>query len=382
MEDKTAVNKYILSLAAAAVFLLTVLLPAIAAPEPMFSNMNPDAVYNNPPSVKILTVSADQRPIRVSQIYTYHWNDGCGSQPGTISIWENGRQLGAWQAEGRGGSGADNVYWIVYPNITLYPGHSYEIHDSDAATWSWNEASGKCGMFELQGSYQAQTPKAKKTVKKKYGQPKAQPAASSSGSYQAQAAKAKKKEKKQTGQPKAQPAASSNGWNLVYCKTTRSNDDPRVNVFRHTENDGYVRYYIEESQEDVFAAVYNASCTIPPSSVSPGQQIVLELKINMNAKIRDKEKGTYGIGRNLSCSWDPSANMRPDVKMAGELESVNPNGHGDAKVFKNNNELWRNNSQDKTQVFYRFPKEKHGGISIYFLSFGPTGHFVTEFRYE
>ncbi|MDO5296927.1 MAG: hypothetical protein Q4F00_09900 [bacterium] len=375
-------NKYILSLAAAAVLLLTVLLPAMAAPEPMFTNINPNAVYNNPPSVKVLTVKADQRPIRVSQILTYHWNNGHGAQPGTISIWENGRQLGAWQAEGRGGSGADNVNWIVYPNITLYPGHSYEIHDSDAATWSWNEASGRCGMFELYGSYQAQAPKTKKKMKKKAGQPKAQPAASSNGSYQAQAPKAKKKEKKQTKQPKAQPAATSNGWNLVYCKTTRSNDDPRVNVFRHTENDGYVRYYIEESQEDVFAAVYNASCTIPPSSVSPGQQIVLELKINMNAKIRDKEKGTYGVGRNLWCSWDPSANMRPGVKMAGELESVKPNGHGDAKVFKCNDGRERNIAQDKTQVFYRFPKEKHGGISIYCSSHNAFGTFMTEFRYE
>ncbi len=162
-------NKYFLSLAAAAVFLLTMLLPVKAAPEPLFTNMNPNTVNNNPPSVKVLTVKADSRPILVSQISTYHWNDGCGAQPGTISIWENGRQLGAWQAKGRSGSGADNVHRIVYPNITLHPGHSYEIHDSDVATWSRNKASEDCGMFELQGSYQAQAPKAKK----KASQPKA-----------------------------------------------------------------------------------------------------------------------------------------------------------------------------------------------------------------
>ncbi len=375
-------NKYFISLAAAAAFLLIMFLPAIADPQPIFTNMNPDAVYNNPPSVNVLTVDANQRPIRVSQISNYHWNNGCGAQPGTISIWENGKQLGAWQAIGRGGSGADNVYWIVYPQITLWPGHSYEIRDSGAATWSWNEASGNCGMFELHGSYQAKAPQVKsKTKNKKAAQPPARPAASSDDQAKAPRVKSKTKNKKAV-QPPAQPAASSDGWRLVYCKTTKHGVDPCVNTFKHTENDGTVRYYIEASQEDLYAVIYKTSCTMPPASVSPGQQITLELNMAMNAKLRDIEKGPYGRSRLLYCTWDPSANMDPSCKMAGDLKSIKPNGRGSARVFKCNNGREKNISRDKVQVSYRFPKEKAGGISIYCICHGSSGTFATEFRYE
>ena len=132
--------------------LLSLAAPAMAAEEyePLYSNMNGERVESYPPKLKQITLKADLDPVLVEKITTYHWNDGYGGNgPVYISIWEGDTKLGEWQA-----TPSDNYYyWSVYPNIVTLPGHTYVIRDSETETWSYNEASGNCGMFELYGSF-------------------------------------------------------------------------------------------------------------------------------------------------------------------------------------------------------------------------------------
>ena len=120
----------------------------------MFTNFNQDVAENNPTNYRRITLKADQDPVLVQAITTYHWNNGLGATPGSISIWEGDQQLGSWQATGRNYYGMENIYWDVFPNYLMQPGHSYIIKDSGHSTWSQNETSENCGMFELRGAFQ------------------------------------------------------------------------------------------------------------------------------------------------------------------------------------------------------------------------------------
>ncbi len=132
--------------------LLSLAVPALAAEdyELQYSNMNGERVESDPPNLKQITLKGDLDPLLVEKITTYHWNEGYGGDgPIYISIWEGDTQLGEWQA-----TPSDNYYyWSVFPNIVMIPGHTYVVRDSELETWSYNEASGNCGMFELYGSF-------------------------------------------------------------------------------------------------------------------------------------------------------------------------------------------------------------------------------------
>ena len=132
--------------------LLSLTVPALAAEdyELQYSNMNGERVESDPPSVKQIKLKGDLDPLLVEKITTYHWNEGYGGDgPIYISIWEGDTKLGEWQA-----TPSDNYYyWSVFPNIVMIPGHTYVVRDSELETWSYNEASGNCGMFELYGSF-------------------------------------------------------------------------------------------------------------------------------------------------------------------------------------------------------------------------------------
>ena len=132
--------------------LLSLAVPALAAEdyELQYSNMNGERVESDPPKLKQITLKGDLDPLLVEKITTYHWNEGYGGDgPIYISIWEGDTQLGEWQA-----TPSDNFYsWSVFPNIVMIPGHTYVVRDSELETWSYNEASGNCGMFELYGSF-------------------------------------------------------------------------------------------------------------------------------------------------------------------------------------------------------------------------------------
>lgn len=159
MFDKTFGNgkgsimkKSILILVLAAV-LLMVLVPAFADDDRTFwSNFNTDPVKNGPKYFISVQVKESEKPVAITRIRTYHWNSGNGAAPGTICVYEgNNVEIGCWQAVGRSAYGTANVYWEALTDLTLYPGHSYRVKVSDPSTWSYNEASKNCGMFELYG---------------------------------------------------------------------------------------------------------------------------------------------------------------------------------------------------------------------------------------
>ena len=123
--------------------------PALAAGvsdyELYYTNFNGDRVENG---IDYCPGFAVEKDLLVQAVTTYHWNDGYGSPPGTISIynWDD-ELIGTWNAVGRDG----DVNWDIFPNIVLRAGQSYYITDSDEATWSCNAQSNYTGFVEVRG---------------------------------------------------------------------------------------------------------------------------------------------------------------------------------------------------------------------------------------
>lgn len=105
----------------------------------VFDNNNIDGVANGPSQPTVFTLATDTL---ISGITAYHWNDGRGATPGTISLkGDDGSFYGPWTATGLYGT----LYWYVSPNIVL-PAGSYTIICSDPSTWSTNYESNYRGM--------------------------------------------------------------------------------------------------------------------------------------------------------------------------------------------------------------------------------------------
>jgi hypothetical protein len=118
-------------------------------PRVIFNNWNIDRVYNNPQSPTRFNIG---RETHIKEISNYHWNDGRGSSPGTISlVHEDGTMYGPWPVTATPGQGgAPNVSWSCYPNSSIPPGN-YTVKDSDPSTWSHNNASQKAGFSMIKG---------------------------------------------------------------------------------------------------------------------------------------------------------------------------------------------------------------------------------------
>ena len=120
----------------------------------VWSNYNIDGVYNGAEYAPAITVD---QTVRVMSINTYHWNGGQGVLPGEIALVDHTDEanpvvLGQWEATPRDGYlGAPNVYWDVFCDVTLEPGHTYVVYDSDWQTWSYNDGSDGEGFVELRG---------------------------------------------------------------------------------------------------------------------------------------------------------------------------------------------------------------------------------------
>lgn len=113
-----------------------------------FDNGNAFGVQNGPSRPTVFTIGA---ATLVTFIQDYHWNNGRGAAPGTISLKDDrGRIVGTWNASGRAGQGGGMVYWVCEPNVVLLPG-SYTVVDSDPSTWSQNSGSGGAGMTHIEG---------------------------------------------------------------------------------------------------------------------------------------------------------------------------------------------------------------------------------------
>jgi hypothetical protein len=77
----------------------------------------------------------------VTEICTYHWNNGAGSSPGEITLKAaDGTVYGPWKTTLR-----NKVYWIAEPKRDI-PAGTYTLIDSDPATWAQNSSSGGTGM--------------------------------------------------------------------------------------------------------------------------------------------------------------------------------------------------------------------------------------------
>ncbi len=114
------------------------------------STFNSGGVVNGAEACPLYTAEDD---IVLKAVSTYHWNGGSGAAPGSIRIYDMTEEesvlIGTWDATARAGSGADNVYWDVFPNIQLEKGHKYHIKDSDPETWSTNDQASNMGFVEL-----------------------------------------------------------------------------------------------------------------------------------------------------------------------------------------------------------------------------------------
>ncbi|MBV8394678.1 MAG: PKD domain-containing protein [Actinobacteria bacterium] len=115
----------------------------------------------------------------LTQITTYHWNNGQGAPPGTLSLKTTGQTIGPFPAKASAGQGgAKNVNW--YANVStskpVVLNGVYSCVDSDPSTWSSNQQSHGTGFCTVYGvpavKKAAAAPKAKTKSK-----PKAKPAA-------------------------------------------------------------------------------------------------------------------------------------------------------------------------------------------------------------
>ncbi|EHL16964.1 hypothetical protein HMPREF9629_00206 [Peptoanaerobacter stomatis] len=114
------------------------------------SSFKTDATQNNPKGYTSFMFEITKR-YSLKSITTYHWNNGRGMDPGTISLYDDkGNSIGSWNAEARGSSGAQKVNWDVFPDIIIEPGQYY-IYDSSPETWSSSVASNFIPFVELKG---------------------------------------------------------------------------------------------------------------------------------------------------------------------------------------------------------------------------------------
>ncbi len=141
---------------AAATPAVTILVPT-AAPTPdfsgeavaLFSNSNDGVIRDGATGPAELVIEA---LTRVTYVQTYHWHNGKGVTPGTISITgPDGTVYGPWQATGTDGQGGvKNAYWEAKPMVELEPG-TYLVDDSDPATRGTNDGMGGIGQTIVHG---------------------------------------------------------------------------------------------------------------------------------------------------------------------------------------------------------------------------------------
>ena len=112
--------------------------------------VNTEGVYNSARYCPLFTPDKD---VKLCALTTHHWNESLGAAPGCIRIYDvtDGEEvlLGTWEATARDAEYVENVYWDIFPDITLEAGHTYHIVDSDPETWSTNMTSEEMGFVEL-----------------------------------------------------------------------------------------------------------------------------------------------------------------------------------------------------------------------------------------
>jgi hypothetical protein len=116
----------------------------------IYNSWNADAVGNNPSILPVFTLSS---PMTITSVLDYHKNDGLGGNPSgaTISLYSvpSDNLVGSWPVFAVGPIPTPNIEFEAFPGITLGAG-SYEVVDSDSATWSFSTTDLEHGL-ELTG---------------------------------------------------------------------------------------------------------------------------------------------------------------------------------------------------------------------------------------
>ena len=127
--------------------------PASAAPAPaaklLFDTFNPYGVANQPTAATLITFAT---PTRITQLATYHWNNGLGARPGVIYLLNaaGGVAAGHYAVGQNGQGGAPDTDWVATLNAVV-PAGTYRVVDSDATTMSQNPQSGGRGFVRVWG---------------------------------------------------------------------------------------------------------------------------------------------------------------------------------------------------------------------------------------
>ena len=110
----------------------------------IYDNFNPYTVYNDKTEDYRFGVVKNSE-LKLDAISLYHYNNGKGKKPGTISILKDGKEIGTWKCTGR----YHDQYWDAFPNKILGEGN-YTISCSSNSTWSWN-GQAKVGFTQIYG---------------------------------------------------------------------------------------------------------------------------------------------------------------------------------------------------------------------------------------
>jgi len=121
----------------------------------LFNNTNTGGVLNGATGRPMFMTPVT---VHVTQLVTYHWNNGMGARPGTISLHSmSGPTYGPFPVQATSGQGnAPNVNWIADVNLTL-PIGTYELIDSDPGTWSQNAMTRGIGFAIIRGEQVSST---------------------------------------------------------------------------------------------------------------------------------------------------------------------------------------------------------------------------------
>lgn len=112
----------------------------------LFDNSNGSVVTSGgtPP-----TFSTNGKTYCLMSVSTYHWNGGQGATPGRIGLIGSSGNVGPVQT--KSGTGVPNADWVYVPEADARPllSGQYTCTDSDPASWSQNEASGRLGFCRV-----------------------------------------------------------------------------------------------------------------------------------------------------------------------------------------------------------------------------------------
>jgi tetratricopeptide (TPR) repeat protein len=137
---------------------------SFSGPEKFILDMTSVAgVSNHPKSPTRFSISS---PTLITKIWTYHYNDGKGDSPGTISLVDvgSGKIVGTWNVVGtfhmfdsapgatwpKAGDGPPHLYWYSEPNVVIAPGQ-FEVRVSNPKSWAHNSESKGRGFAFVYG---------------------------------------------------------------------------------------------------------------------------------------------------------------------------------------------------------------------------------------